>query len=79
MTENLLQLIEAAARERFNDGAALVLRAALKVTEGEQKTLAEARSGTSSSFCERALSYWLDIKSLLQLPTYLYRLRMIVR
>jgi len=38
------QLIEAAARERFNDGTALVLRAALKATESEQKSLAEIRS-----------------------------------
>ncbi|KAH9998118.1 hypothetical protein BJV74DRAFT_768004 [Russula compacta] len=43
------KLIEAAARERFNDGAALVLRAALKVTEGKQKTLAEIRSDPTTA------------------------------
>lgn len=45
-TEHSRQLIEAAARERFNDGAAQVLRAALKSIESDQKTLAEIRSGT---------------------------------
>ena len=78
MTEYLLQLIESASRERFNDGAALVLRAALKATVNEQRTLAEVRSGRSSSFRGSALSYGLVIKSLLQLPTYLCKLRTIV-
>ncbi|KAK0445529.1 hypothetical protein EV421DRAFT_1797154 [Armillaria borealis] len=37
-------LIEKAVRERYNDGAALVIRAALKVTESSQKTLLENRT-----------------------------------
>ncbi|KAF8479230.1 RNA polymerase III subunit RPC82-domain-containing protein [Russula ochroleuca] len=43
------KLIEAAARERFNDGAAQVLRAALKATESDQKTLAEIRSVSTTA------------------------------
>ncbi|KAI0282164.1 hypothetical protein BGY98DRAFT_956058 [Russula aff. rugulosa BPL654] len=43
------KLIEAAARERFNDGAAQVLRAALKATESDQKTLAEIRSASTTA------------------------------
>ncbi|KAF8503747.1 hypothetical protein F5888DRAFT_1897599 [Russula emetica] len=43
------KLIEAAARERFNDGAAQVLRAALKAIEGDQKTLAEIRSVSTTA------------------------------
>ena len=37
--------MEAAARERFNDGAALVLKATLKATESKQRTLTDVRSG----------------------------------
>ncbi|KAJ6618308.1 hypothetical protein B0H10DRAFT_1913677 [Mycena sp. CBHHK59/15] len=37
-------LIEKAANERFNDGAALVLRATLKVTESKQKDISDART-----------------------------------
>jgi DNA-directed RNA polymerase III subunit RPC3 len=46
VTEHSRQLIEAAARERFNDGAAQVMRAAFQAIESDQKTLAEIRSGT---------------------------------
>jgi hypothetical protein len=53
-TEHLRQLIEAAARERFNDGAALVLRAALKATESRQRSLTEIRSGT---FFDHAVNF----------------------
>ncbi|KAA1474824.1 hypothetical protein DENSPDRAFT_852553 [Dentipellis sp. KUC8613] len=42
------KLIEAAARERFNDSAALVMRAALKATETRQKTTADVRSDSTS-------------------------------
>ncbi|ETW85681.1 hypothetical protein HETIRDRAFT_308981, partial [Heterobasidion irregulare TC 32-1] len=41
------KLIEAAARERFNDSAALVVRAALKSTESKQKSVLDLRSGMS--------------------------------
>ena len=34
-----------AARERFNDSAALVLRAVLKSTEAKQTSVTEVRSG----------------------------------
>ena len=44
-TSDVFQLIETAARERFNDGAALVIRAALKSTELKQANVAEVRSG----------------------------------
>ncbi|KIY67670.1 hypothetical protein CYLTODRAFT_422316 [Cylindrobasidium torrendii FP15055 ss-10] len=37
-------LIERAARQRYNEGAAAVVRAALKVTEQQQLSLAEART-----------------------------------
>ncbi|TFY65459.1 hypothetical protein EVG20_g5577 [Dentipellis fragilis] len=42
------KLIEAAARERFNDSVALVMRAALKATETKQKTTADVRSDSTS-------------------------------
>jgi DNA-directed RNA polymerase III subunit RPC3 len=42
------QLIETAARERFNDGAALVMRAVLKVTESKQLHVGENGSGIKS-------------------------------
>lgn len=45
MGPSVKQLIESAARERFNDGAALVMRAALKATESKQKSVADVRSG----------------------------------
>ena len=70
VTEHSRQLIEAAARERFNDGAAQVLKAALKAIEGDQKTLAEIRSGTFLSCPVFSLSYCLVTKPLPQLPTY---------
>ena len=70
VTEHSRQLIEAAARERFNDGAAQVLKAALKAIEGDQKTLAEIRSGTFFLSCPVfSLTYWLVTKPLPQLPT----------
>jgi hypothetical protein len=60
VTEHSRQLIEAAARERFNDGAAQVLRAALKAIESDQKTLAEIRSGTFLSVVySHSLIGWL--------------------
>lgn len=40
-----IQLIEKAARERFNEGAAAVMRAVLKATESTQTGLTEERSG----------------------------------
>jgi len=43
------KLIESAARERFNDGTALVMRATLKATESEQKTLSEVRSASTTA------------------------------
>jgi len=63
VTEHSRQLIEAAARERFNDGAAQVLRAAFKAIESDQKTLAEIRSGTFLSYLVFSLSYWLVTKA----------------
>jgi DNA-directed RNA polymerase III subunit RPC3 len=71
MTELLRQLIEAAARERFNDGAALVLQATLKATENKQMTITENRSGTS--FLALNSPYLADLpflwtKTPLQLP-----------
>jgi DNA-directed RNA polymerase III subunit RPC3 len=51
------QLIETAARERFNDGAALVMRAVLKATESKQLHVGENRSGMKSS----------DVRNLLDL------------
>jgi hypothetical protein len=71
MTEHPRQLIEAAARERFNDGAAEVLRAALKATESDQKTLFEIRSGTFLLCRVFSLSNCLVTKSLPQSPAYL--------
>ncbi|KAG5651276.1 hypothetical protein H0H81_009219, partial [Sphagnurus paluster] len=38
-------LIVRAAKERYNDGAALVVQAALKVTESAQMSVSEVRSG----------------------------------
>ena len=52
VTEPPRQLIEAAARERFNEGAASVLKATLKATESKQKTLTDVRSGKSIPCCE---------------------------
>ncbi|KAH9048495.1 hypothetical protein EDB84DRAFT_1456318 [Lactarius hengduanensis] len=43
------KLIEAAARERFNDGAASVLKATLKATESEQKTITDIRSDPTTA------------------------------
>lgn len=42
------RLIEAAARERFNDGAALVMRATLQATEAKQFRLSDAVSDPTS-------------------------------
>lgn len=42
------KLIEAAARERFNDSAALVVRAALKSTESKQKSVLDVRSDATT-------------------------------
>ncbi|KDR81424.1 hypothetical protein GALMADRAFT_221286 [Galerina marginata CBS 339.88] len=41
-------IIEKAAKERFNDGAALVVRAAMKATESSQMNLCEPRSSATS-------------------------------
>jgi hypothetical protein len=41
----IAQIIEQAARERFNEAAALVLRATLKTTETKQLSLEDVRSG----------------------------------
>ncbi len=78
VTEHYRQLIEAAARERFNDGAAQVLRAALKATESDQKTLAEIRSGTFLSYRVFSVSHWLVTKPLPQPPTYPCTWKMII-
>ncbi|KAI9446641.1 hypothetical protein H4582DRAFT_1907274 [Lactarius indigo] len=43
------KLIEAAARERFNDGAASVLKATLKATESNQKTITDIRSDPTTA------------------------------
>ncbi|KAH9966472.1 hypothetical protein BC827DRAFT_1124567 [Russula dissimulans] len=43
------KLIESAARERFNDGTAIVLRGALKATESEQNTLSEVQSASTTA------------------------------
>lgn len=40
-----LQIIETAARERFNESAALVIRATLKATESKQNGVSDIRSG----------------------------------
>lgn len=45
---HLSQLLERAARERFNDGAALVLRTVLKATEASQHSLSQVRSDAIS-------------------------------
>ncbi|OCH95603.1 hypothetical protein OBBRIDRAFT_883860 [Obba rivulosa] len=42
------KLIETAAVERFNESAGLVLRAALKATEGKQKSVTDVRSDPTS-------------------------------
>ncbi|THH15597.1 hypothetical protein EW146_g4910 [Bondarzewia mesenterica] len=42
------KLIETAARERYNDGAAFVIRAALKSTEGKQKSVTDIRSDATT-------------------------------
>lgn len=39
------QLIEMAVGERFNQSAALVMRATLKASEARQKSVSDARSG----------------------------------
>lgn len=39
------QIIETAARERFNESAALVIRATLKATESKQIGVFDIRSG----------------------------------
>ena len=52
VTELPQQLIEAAAGERFNDGAASVLKATFKATESKQKTITDVRSGESLLCCE---------------------------
>ncbi|KAJ7771765.1 RNA polymerase III subunit RPC82-domain-containing protein [Mycena metata] len=43
-------LIVKAAKERFNDGAALVLKTTLKVTESKQKDLLDVRTGNEACF-----------------------------
>jgi hypothetical protein len=42
------QLIETAARERFNESTAVVMRAILKATEFKQRDISEVRSGSFS-------------------------------
>ena len=51
MTRRLttLQIIVAAAQERFNPQASVVLEAAIKATEQTQLTLSDARTGTKGS------------------------------
>ena len=44
------KIIVNAARERFNDGAALVVQAALKATEDKSKTVKDPRSGLPRLF-----------------------------
>ena len=43
----IVQLIETAARERFNDSVALVIRAVLKATEAKQLSVSDIRSGAN--------------------------------
>jgi DNA-directed RNA polymerase III subunit RPC3 len=43
----VVQLIETAARERFNDSVALVIRAILKATEAKQISVSDIRSGAN--------------------------------
>lgn len=45
---NTCQIIEDGAKERFNLGAALVMRATLKATESSQLSISESRSCKSS-------------------------------
>lgn len=44
-TDVICQLIEMAVGERFNQSAALVMRATLKASEARQKSVSDARSG----------------------------------
>lgn len=44
-TSPAIKLIIKAAKERFNDGAALVLKTTLKVTESKQKDVSDVRTG----------------------------------
>ncbi len=44
-------MIEEAARERYNDGAAMVIRAVLKATEAKQLKLSDVRSGQLPHHC----------------------------
>lgn len=43
--DDLVQLIVDAAHKRYNEGAATVLRAVLKITENSQRDVSEVRSG----------------------------------
>ena len=47
------KIVENAARERYNDSAALVVRATLKATESKQLKLSDVRSGQCSSSISR--------------------------
>lgn len=51
----IMQIIEQAARERFNEAAALVLRATLKTTETKQWNLEDVRSGLTIFMLEFGL------------------------
>jgi len=50
------ELIEKAAKERFNDGAALVMRAVLKITEDTQVDVSEAKTGACLPFLSLVLT-----------------------
>ncbi|KAH8829625.1 hypothetical protein DL96DRAFT_1598899 [Flagelloscypha sp. PMI_526] len=64
------ELIEKAARERFNDGAAMVLRNVIKSTESSQTSLMRIRSdATSVGKVAAALTDYDNLSSGLQLPT----------
>ena len=46
---NACQIIEGGAKEKFNLGAALVMKATMKATETSQLSISEPRSRKSSS------------------------------
>ncbi|EMD38586.1 hypothetical protein CERSUDRAFT_153553 [Gelatoporia subvermispora B] len=63
-------IIVTAAVERFNESAGLVLRAALKATEGKQKSVSDIRSDpTSVANISMQLSEEVDLSAGLALPS----------
>lgn len=79
---NYVQLIVEAAKERFNSGAAVVVQAALKLTESTQKNVAEVRSGNVSvRYSPRIIDIPLlfQILYLCRILSYNFRTMMISR